>query len=164
LDSKLAWDTSLNVEELIENWMKAMYRDAAPTMLRLFQTVRAYQRHVLIGKFELETNGDGAPEMGLAEYWPIGMLEGWLDQIEQAKVDVERFKVIDPVLHDKICKHIEIEAISTLYIILATQGYTISSEDRTDYINRIKYDIEWLDLGEMEIRGDSTLAGWVESL
>ena len=163
LEAKRAWDTSLNAEELIEKWMNAMYKDAAPTMLRLFQTVRSYQRHVLIGKFELESNGDGSSEMTKAEYWPLGMLEGWLAQIEKAKSEVERFKVLDPDLYEKICKRIEIEAVSTLYIILETQGYTISMEKRTEYIDRLKYDIGWLDIDEMEIR-NNLLKDWLNEL
>ena len=165
LDSKLAWDTSLNVEELIQKWMNAMYKDAAPTMYRLFLSIRSYGRHVLIGKYELETNGDGAPELGLAEYWPIGTLEGWISQIDRAKEEVERFKVLDPELYDRICKHIEVEAISYMYILLETQGSTISVEDRTAYIDRIKYDIEWIDLYNMKIRSsDLLLVDWVNGL
>ena len=114
IEAKLAWDTSLNMEELVENWMNAMYKDAAPTMLRLFQSVRAYQQHVLIGKFSLVSNGDGSPNMDLVEYWPIGMLEGWIGKIDQAKKEVERFAVVNPELYDTLCKHIEIEAISSI--------------------------------------------------
>lgn len=161
LDAKLSWDTSLSKDELVTNWMKAMYKDAMPTMMRLFQSVRAYQRHVLIGEYELESNGDGSPEMGLAEYWPIGMLEGWLAMIDQAKLDVARLEKADPELYDRTCQHIEIEAISTLYILLETQGYTISAEARKEYIDRIKYDIEWLDIDNMVFRSDMYLVDWL---
>ena len=163
LEAKLAWNTSSNVEELTENFMKAMYRDAAPEMLRLFHTVRAYQRHILIDVYELESNGDGSPESLLAEYWSLGMVEGWLDRIDQAKADVARFEKVDPELYDKLCRHIEYEAISYMYIIVETQGYTISADQRQEYIDRIKYDIEWLDIAEMRIRNGLNLSDWLKN-
>jgi len=169
LDAKLSWNTSLNVDELVDKWMNAMYRDAAPEMKRLWQSVRAYQRHVLIGMFDLEAGGDGSSGLTLAEYWPIGIPEGWLARIDQAKADVARFAQTDPELYDKLCKHIEIEAICYMYIILETQGYTLSEEQRRGYIERLKYDLKWLDLEEMAIRGSSKdfpgwLSGWEATL
>ena len=132
-------------------------------MLRLFHTVRAYQRHILIDVYELESNGDGSPEMLLAEYWSLGMVEGWLDRIDQAKADVARFEKVDPELYDKLCRHIEYEAISYMYIIVETQGYTISADQRQEYIDRIKYDIEWLDIAEMRIRNGLNLSDWLKN-
>jgi hypothetical protein len=164
LEAKQAWDTSLQPKELTEKWMNAMYRDAAPEMLRLFQTVRSYQRHVLIGIYELESNGDGSPEMTLADYWPIGILQGWLARIDQAKADVERYAAIDPELYEKLCKHIEIEAIGYMYLVLETQGFTISTEQRQEYIDRFKYDMEWLDIADMRIREGLSLSDWVSAL
>lgn len=164
LEAKLAWDTSLNPEELVENWMHAMYKDAAPTMLRLFQTVRAYQQHVLIGKYSLESNGDGSPEMALPEYWPIGMLEGWIDKLDTAKAEIARFAVVDPELYETVCQHIEIEAISSLYLLLELHSTSLSYETREKYINRVEYDIEWMNIGDMEIRNGLYLGEWVVAL
>ncbi len=160
LDAKLSWNTSLSSEELTQKWMKAMYKDAAPTMLRLFQSVRAYYRNVLIDKYQASPSA----EMSLVEYWPIGLLEGWIAQIDQAKSEVERFATVNPELYDRTCKHIEIEAISYLFLLLDTQGYTINSEDRAMYIDRITNDIEWLGIADMETRSKTTLVGWLSGL
>lgn len=159
LDAKLSWDTSLDTGELIEKWMNAMYKDAAPTIMNLFQTIRSYQRHVLIGIYQQ----GGGEELSLAQYWPIGAVEGWLQQIEKAKSEVARFEVLDPELHDKLLRRIEAEAISYLFIMLDTHGFSISKEDRAEYINRLKYDIEWMDLHEMEVR-NALLKDWLYAL
>lgn len=164
LDAKLSWNTSLNEEELIDKWMKAMYKDAAPIMKKLFLAERAYQRNVLIDEYGLESNGDGRVNSLLVEYWPIGLLEGWLDEIDKAKAAVERYKITDPVLYETICKHIEVEAMSYIYIILETQGYTISSEKRAEYINRIKDDLAYPDFANMVITSKQTVAAWIDGL
>lgn len=161
LDARLSWNTSLDSNELINKWMKAMYKDAAPTMMRLFQSERSYIRNVIIGKHQASASS----ELALAEYWPIGVLEGWLKQIDLAKADVERYRETDPALYNKTCMHIETEAISFIYILLQTQGYTIASEVRAEYIERLRYDIEWLDLSNMVIRTQTTtLVSWLDNL
>ena len=161
LDSKLAWDTSLDTEELTEKWFKAMFKDAAPTMMRLFQAERAYLRHVIIDKLGVSAKS----EMALAEYWPIGLLEGWLSEIDKAKAEVERFKEIDADMYEKICKRIETEAISYLYILIETQRYTLAADVKKQYIDRITYDVDWLDISGMAIQGSkSNLVGWLEGL
>ena len=164
LDAKLSWDTSLNAEELTQKWMKAMYKDAAPTMYRLFQSLRAYEQHVLIGEYELFSNGDGSPDIEKAIYWPVGLLQGWLAEIDQAKKSLDRYKVVDPELYDEKCKHIEVEAISTLYILLSLHGDMLSPSLKTEYVERLRYDMEWLDLQNMRITSKVLLSAWLEKL
>ncbi len=161
IDAKLSWNTSLSVEELTDKWMKAMFKDAAPTMQNLFQSVRSYQQHVLIGELELYSNGDGSPEMLSPDYWPVGMLRGWINETDKAKEEIARFAVLDPVLYDRLCGHIEIEAISYLYLMLELQGNKISKEEKAQYVTRIKRDIAWLHLEDMEIRNDETISTWI---
>ena len=160
LEAKLAWDTSLNQEELISNWMNAMFKDAAPTMNRLFQSVRSFQQHILIGEHELVSHGDGSPESLIVDYWPVGTLRGWIENTDKAITEIERFKVLDPELYNRLRKHIEIETISPLYIMLELQGDNISKEERAKYVERVRYDIEWLDIADLEIR-DTTVSEWI---
>ena len=127
-------------------------------------TQRAYQRSVLIDKFGLVSNGDGRVNVLLVEYWPIGLLEGWLDEIDKAKAAVSRYQITNPTLYETIIKHIEVEAMSYMYIILETQGFTIASEKRMEYINRIKQDLEWPDFAGMVITSKQSVQAWVDGL
>ena len=161
LDAKLSWDTSLNVEELTEKWMKAMYKDAAGTMQNLLQSLRSYQQRILIGEYELVSNGDGSPEMLQPEFWPVGTLRGWINQTDKAKEEVARFAVLDPKLYDKICGYIELEAISPLYLMIELHGGKISKEDRAKYLARVDHDIKWLHIEEMPIGKSETLSDWM---
>jgi hypothetical protein len=164
LEAKLAWDTSLDKEQLISNWFKAMYKEAAPAMLRVFLTVRSYQQYLLSGTLDLGLTADGSVSIDRPEYWPIGMVQGWLEQMDNAKKDVARYEVIDPELYDKICKHIEAEAISNLYLILEFYGISISATQRQEYINRLNHDVEWMDLYNMHVTSKQLLTGWLAGL
>ncbi len=164
LEAKLAWDTSLDMDELINNWFKAMFKDAAPAMLKVFYSVRAYQQYLLAGNLELGLQADGSVSIDRPEYWPIGVVQGWLDGMDAAKEDVARYAVTNPELYDKVCGHIETEAISNLYIILDMHGYSISAKQRQEYIDRLWYDIDWLHLENLCLRSKQMFTGWLSGL
>ena len=164
LDARMSWDTSLNQEELIEEYMNAVYKEAAPTMLNLHWATRVYAQHVQVGQFGLFSNGDGSPSMESVEYWPIGVIEGWIKQIDQAHKDIEIYKESDPKLYDQIAKNIELEGIAYMYMLLTLHGNTLAKEERQEYIDRLKYDIGWLDISGMVLKSGAPVSDWVNSL
>ena len=165
LDSRMSWNTSLPLQELIEEYMNAVYKEAAPMMMDIFRTHRAFTRHVLIDRYELTSNGDGSPEKGIVEYWPIGVLEGWIKLANQALEEIEIYKETDPELYDQIAKNIEIEAIQYIYILVDLHGNTLAKEEKQAYVDRIKHDIDWLDISGMWIRSNSLkLAEWANNI
>lgn len=164
LEAKLAWNTSLNMDELINNWFKAMFKEAAPAMLNVFYSVRAYQQYLLKGNLDLGLTADGSVSIDRPEYWPVAMVKGWLDQMDAAKEAVARYQIIDPELYDLVCSHIEAEAISNLYILLEFHGYSISAKDRKEYIQRLNNDVRWLDLSTMRVTSKVLFTGWLAGL
>lgn len=164
LEAKLAWNTSLDKDELINNWFKAMYKEAAPAMLRVYHSVRTYQQYLITGNLDLGLSADGSVSIDRPEYWPVKMVQGWLDQMDAAKKDVARYQIIDPELYDKICRRIEAEAISPLYIILEFHGYSISANKRQEYIQRLNNDVQWLDLHNMRVTSKVLFTGWLAGL
>lgn len=164
LEAKLAWNTSLNMDDLINGWFKAMFKEAAPAMLRVFQSVRTYQQYLISGNLDLGLTADGSVSIDRPEYWPFAMVQGWLNQMDNARTYIERYQVLDPEMYDKISKHIEAEALSNLYIILEFHGYSISASKRSEYIQRLTYDVEWLDLYNMNVGSKKLLTGWLAAL
>ena len=164
LEAKLAWNTSLNMDDLINGWFKAMFKEAAPAMLRVFQSVRTYQQYLISGNLDLGLTADGSVSIDRPEYWPFAMVQGWLNQMDNARTYIERYQVLDPEMYDKISKHIEAEALSNLYIILEFHGYSISASKRSEYIQRLTYDVEWLDLYNMNVGSRKLLTGWLAAL
>ncbi len=164
LDSKLSWDTSLNMDELVDNWFNAMFEDAAPRMKRLFMVQRQYMREVIIGEYLLHGKGDGRPNLAQAEYWSLAMLEGWLNTMETAKQDVARYQITDPELYTRICQHIDSEEISVLYVILDTQMGKLNADKKAEYISRLKNIMLDQDLKGMQSSTSSNFYDWVMSL
>ena len=133
-------------------------------MLKVFYSVRAYQQYLLAGNLELGLQADGSVSVDRPDYWPIGVVQGWLDGMDAAKEDVSRYAIIDPELYDKICGHIETEAVSNMYIILEMHGYSINAKQRKEYIDRLWYDIEWLHLENLCMRSKQMFTGWLSAL
>ncbi|MBE7084285.1 MAG: DUF4838 domain-containing protein [Clostridiales bacterium] len=159
LDAKLSWDTSLDYQTLIENWFNAMYKDAAKAMLNAFKLQRAYFAGTISGDQPIvgATN-----EILTREVFPYPMIKSWLKMFDDALKDAERYKIIDAEEYDKICQHIEAEAVSPLYIILKLYDGKITTTERDGYVNRLLRDIEWIDLREMSL-SDGTLLKWLEN-
>jgi hypothetical protein len=161
----LSWNTSLNQQELIDGYIRGVYKEAAPTIRELYLSQRAYQRNVLIDEFKLVSNGDGSPEMGSVDYWPIGVLESYVKLIDKALEDIAFYKESDPMLYDQIAKNIELEGIQYMYILMDLHGNTLSKETRQGYIDRLKYDLVWLDISGMNIKSnDLSFSDWLYSL
>lgn len=153
IDAQMSWNTSLEQGELIEKWMNAMYKDAAPIMLDLFLTQRAYMRRNL-----LDTQSQ---LLKTADSWPKAVLDSFLRKIDEAKEAVGHYKTSNPELYDLVCGHIELEAVSYIFLMLECHG-TISVDEKTAYVERIKYDIEWLNLHKTEAESDLLMPEWIQ--
>ncbi len=164
LGSKLSWDSSLDMEQLIDDYFNAMFKDAAPRMKRLFVEQRAYMREVIIDEYHLHGKGDGRPNLSLSDYWDLATLEIWLEIMDQAKEDVARYQQTDPDLYKRICQHIDAEAISVLYVILDTQSGKLTREKYVEYVNRLKFIMLDQDLKGMKLRAGASFYDWVMSL
>lgn len=151
LEAKLAWDTSLNMDELMKNWFRAMYKEAASQMWDVFQSVREWQQVELVGNRGLVAYGDGNPDVVKADCWPKDMVVGWLN-----KMDTAKSKVSD----DKTKNHIEAEALSNLYILIALHG-----DKQQTYIDRVTTAYTTLKLNsKTRITSDLRYKAWMESL
>ena len=144
LNAKLAWDSSLDTNELIDNWFNAMYREAAADMKAYFYAMRLYNTSLLESKslYKVRSN---YTEVAKRQYWPLATLESWIKACDNAKLAVEKYKTKNPELYQSICNHIETEAVSPIYIILALHKNQISSTQKALLIERISQDI--VDLG-----------------
>lgn len=164
LESKLMWDTSLDMGELIDRFFNAMYREAAPQMKQIFFSMRAHMQYLLV---TYEKFGAGnRPDFGSKEYWPLALVEGWVGQMDEARNAIERYKTLDLELYERICQHIEAECIAPIYIILDCHLPYLTETQGNSYINRLWYDIEWMGLENMtkSESASDTLVNWLNGL
>jgi hypothetical protein len=166
LEAKLGWDTSLNTGELIENYFDAMYGPASDSMLNLFYDMRTYMNKIIVEENEAHGKGDARPSLEKKENWPLAVLEKWLAEIDDAKAQVGYLATVDPKQHEKLCQHMEAEAISVIYILLNCHLSTMTETQKAEYVNRLRYDIEWMGLQEMTIghSAGSYLSIWLDGV
>ena len=136
IESKLMWDSSLDQNELVEKFFKAMYKDAAETMYNLFVDYRTHYAYIIVksGQNKVKLNN-------VQNYAPSDFLR-WIGFIDQALLQIEKYKDTDNNLYKLIKERIDVESACPLHCMLELYGDSrgtppFSSEDRTMYISRL---------------------------
>ena len=145
LDAKLAWNSSLDQKELIDDWFNAMYKEAAPIMKELFYEERAWARKMYTDAGLIQINSS-YNKVNKREFWPYATLRGWLDKHDLAIEAVKDYQTTNPALYESICNHIYAEWISPAYAILELwNNGTIKQQEKVELINRFKTVLDRVD-------------------
>jgi hypothetical protein len=99
--SKLAWDSSLNVNTLINNYMTAMYGDAATAMTKLFNQWKS----LYASELKSLSWGDENPAAELSK----AQVDGLFDILDEAYATIAHYESTNPELYAKLKSHIDIE-------------------------------------------------------
>ncbi len=119
LDYKLAWNSNLNYEELLDGYFEAMFKEAAPAMKRMFYAQKTQVANIYDLYPELWTKSDRSNSSWKeAEHWPYGTMKEIASMADAALKMVEHYKTSDPELYEKLYKRIEIEWMSPATAIL----------------------------------------------
>ena len=117
IDSKLMWDSTIPMEQLIDGYFKAMFKEAAGVMKQLFTEMRIHSAQICqdYGFYTLKSIYNNVL---LPQYYPFAVVERWLNLCEKAMETVSKYKTSNPGLYDTLMNHIYAESIAPLYIIL----------------------------------------------
>lgn len=115
LTSKLRWNVDADYEGLIEDFFKNYYKDAAGEMLDLFNHLRVWENYMesVLGFNGLKNN---TPVQ--AKYWPKGVLDGFMAEIDGAYKAIEPLKERDPATYEKLYLRICAESLTFRYAII----------------------------------------------
>ena len=133
IESKLMWDSSLDQDILMNKFFNAMYKDAADTMYKLFIDYRMQYAYIKeYGQKKLNN---------VQNYAPSDFLR-WIDYLDQALLEIEKYKESDKNLYNLLKERIDIEAACPLHCMLELYGDSrgtppFSSTDRAMYIARL---------------------------
>ena len=105
--AKLMWNSTADVNVLINNYMNAMYREAAPYMMALFNLERVWFNTMHAKKGWTHTFWWLTPSYS-EEYWTIGYVNQCFDALEKAYGAIERYKS-DPELYQVMKDSIDME-------------------------------------------------------
>lgn len=150
--SKYSWDSTLDEYELATNFFNAYFGPAADTMMKLYFNQKTYCQHMQ----EIHENKTGGVmELGFGmwtkEHYPYQILKSWVNLTDQALLDIEIYKTIDPDMYEVYRDRIETEAMSYFYVIhnlynSGTPPYTLAEKEsyKERFIRMIeKYKVTW---------------------
>jgi len=129
LSNKLQWQIDQDQTKLINDFFDNYYKDASAVMKRLFDeenTWFAYlaEHHGYTGNvsYTLST-------LVKEEFWPQGLLEGWLALIDEAYAAIAPLKVSNPSLYDTLKDRITLESLTFRYMQLELYDVFYSEND-----------------------------------
>lgn len=160
MNIQLGWDCNQDESVLIEKYFKAMYKNAADTMLKLYNDQKMYFQFIM-NEHMLKTND--FINIGFTfwseEHYPYPVLRRWIDMIDQAIIDIEIYKNSNPDLYNAVKDRIEIASSQFLGVIFDIYGESVDppfdEQTRADYKNRLisiltRYKVAGLDLAKIQ--------------
>lgn len=106
--SALARDTSLSTGELIDEFMNAYYKDAAPKMKELFEMYVNHLMKLVESGASVMSNGNYIMN---ANNWDYLLLERMLDKLDEALEAVKPLESTDSALYETLVSRIEKEGL-----------------------------------------------------
>ena len=161
LYSKLQWNTSLDEQTLIDDWFRAVFKDAAPIMKSLFMDMRTHAATVY-SENNLYQKMSCYNKVEVKALWPINTLRTWITKCDKALEAVEKYKIIDQDLYTAIKNHIDIESISPIYILLKLHEKDLSKQEKTDLVNRVCDMQDTLPIDKIETNQNAPVTGFLD--
>lgn len=148
LNAKLAWDVDENVEKLTQGFFENYFLDASENMYDLYKSMKdSYNSYYTKGKITGNCNITASMKRtGCVSRTKI--LE-WLDFIDKAFEEVEKYKQTDVELYNTLCDRITIESICVRYLyseVYPTQlgeGINAFRKELKDDLTRFKFNKWW---------------------
>lgn len=158
LQSKLTWNTSLNTEELVDRFMNAMYKDAAPIMKNMLESMRLHN-----AKYKKET--EYVSSVANPMNFPYATLKSWLDMCDEALSAIEFYRTADPAAYETLKTHIDIEWIFPAYATLQLRSDYLTEEKLSALKARLKETGLRLGVSRFkEIEPDGAFTNYLNSL
>ena len=139
LTAKLSWDSTQNINELIDRFFNAMYGPAANTMREWFNSTRAYcaylhSQGLYKGTFTVYFQAYSS------DYWSYSILRTWMGYADKALSEIEKYKTANPALYQKYYEHIVTDRISPNYLMLTFYESRLNKDEARAILNDLKVD------------------------
>lgn len=149
VDSSLQWDTSLDVNVLVDNWFKAMFKydDVVAQMRELYEEISTHTR----GMYYEIIKANKAPWGGYPnniKAYPYQLVSIWIDKFDAALETLEKYK--NDADYEMVYKHVEVEAMSPIFIMLDLHQVRLPENRKNELVNRMIYDVESMGLYKMK--------------
>lgn len=134
--AKLAWDSSLDMEDLIDDYMNAVFREAAEPMKEMFTECRLWHA-------KAHAEGDWSwsywtiVPTGSAEYWQFGYVNKLFSCLDEAYSRIERYRG-DSALYESLRTHIDVEWLYPAMIAINNFESEFSASEFRQICSRFK--------------------------
>ncbi len=118
LQAELMWDSSQDVERLIDDYFTVYFREAATPMRKYFTNYCNWYNYAA-KKNDFTGAGTTAGKNTMnADFFPFAQLQSWLGCIDDAYKAVEKYRESDEDLYEKLRDRICLESITPRYLLL----------------------------------------------
>ena len=158
--AKLMWNSTLDVNVLINKYINAMYKEAAPYMMQLFNMQRVWFNTMHVKKSWTHTFWWLTPTY-TAEYWSIGYVNQCFDLLNKAYNAIERYKG-DPAVYQAMVDNIDMEWLHPAKVAIDNFQKDFTKEEYNALRARFKSTVNRLGMncvGETSSM-DNYLNGW----
>ena len=152
--AKLAWDTSLNMEELLDDFFAHYFGEAGETMKTLLDEQREWMVHLYA---DLGAEGYIWDNLEDTRYWSFNQLERYLGMIDLAYEAIEPLRESDPSRYAQLYDRILLESIQFRYLQLQLYATEFSAAELRDARIEFRADFERLQLTAQSEGGDITV-------
>lgn len=111
--AKLAANSALNTDDVINEYMSAMYKDAAPAMRKLFDEQRR-----IFGERAIKDLALGSEAKYIGTKYTYSDVNGLLTILDDAYAAIAKYETADPELYAAIKRRIDLEWLSPAKVAL----------------------------------------------
>ncbi|MBR5439490.1 MAG: DUF4838 domain-containing protein [Clostridia bacterium] len=143
ISCKLCWDSTLDMQTLMDNWFNAVFLDAAPIMRAYYDATMAHDAYIIKNYSESTNIGTtSVKNRRTTECYPITVVRDWLAMFDEAYKVIEKYKTTNNNLYLTLKERIDGELFSPLVVMLDiycdVEASYLESSERMAYINLYK--------------------------
>lgn len=137
LQSQWQWDVNRDYRTLKSKFFSGYFGDASVYMEKFFDEYSTAVYNAMKG---LNTGSNVWTTVLKTEYFPLGMLKGWLRYIDKAYGNIGKYKNSDPAFYQKLYEHIEIESLSVRYMLIKLYSGRFPASEAAKMKQSYEYD------------------------
>lgn len=138
VESQLMWDIGQGYDNLVNEFMQAYYRDAAPAVRKFYELIRnRYARYYAVDDTSL--GGGIYDSIGDSDIWTENLVNALGDALDDALSAVEKYKATDNELYAKLHDRIMKEYLSVIFLKLSYYQASYTSAQIADMKANFKY-------------------------
>ena len=154
VESQLMWDINKNYTELVNEFMYAFYKDAAPEMLEYYNLIKMrYEQMEALFGYEFSTIYS---DIGSKQIWTAGVVDAISGIFERAYAKIEHYKTEDPEMYTKLYERMKEIELTLIYTKLRYYRGDYSQEVINQMVDDFNYYSSKFDINRVQENGAAT--------